>query len=62
MSKQRLMNIREAADYIGVVPGTLYQWRNRRAQHRPKEIQVGRNLRWKQEDLDQWLEERKAKV
>lgn len=59
---KRLLNVKEAADYIGVVPGTLYRWRANRRSDRPKEIVVGNRLRWTQADLDEWLEHQKAEV
>jgi len=56
----QLLNIKQAADHIGVDSGTLYRWRHDRREDRPPEIVVGSRLRWRKEELDQWLEERKA--
>jgi len=42
------------ADYLGVPLATLYQWSSRRTG--PRTIRVGRHLRYRQSDIDRWLE------
>lgn len=46
----------EAAAYLNVQPATLEQWRwNGRG---PKFVKIGRSVRYRQADLDAFLEER----
>ncbi len=47
-----LMNIQEAAEYLGLTVGTMYQWRS---QHKVPYIKVGRKVKFKKDQLDQWL-------
>lgn len=54
---QRL-NTAEAADYIGVVPGTLEVWRCSRRYDLPY-IKVGRRVFYLRADLDNWLQSRR---
>jgi excisionase family DNA binding protein len=54
-----LMNIQQAADYLGLSVGTIYQWR---CQHKIPYIKVGRNLKFKKDHLDQWLADRTVQV
>ena len=44
----------EAAEYLGVQPVTVTLWRHRKIG--PKYYKIGRLIRYKQEDLDQWVE------
>jgi excisionase family DNA binding protein len=48
----------EVAAYLGVPIDTLYAWRYR--QKGPRGVRVGRHLRYRQEDVDRWLEQRTA--
>ena len=54
-----LMDIEQAAEYLGLSVGTLYQWRS---QHKIPYIKVGRRVKFKIEQLDQWLSERTVHV
>jgi excisionase family DNA binding protein len=51
----RLRSAQEVADYLGVPLTTLYQWRTKNAG--PRAIRVGRHLRFRQEDVDAWVEQ-----
>jgi len=47
----------EAASYIGVKPQTLMLWRMTKRYQIPY-TKVGRNVRYRREDLDAWLASR----
>ncbi len=49
-----LLTISEAAAYLKIPVETLRKWR---AQGRgPKAIKLGRHLRYRQDDVDQWID------
>ena len=54
-----LISIQQAAEYLGITVGTIYQWRS---QHKIPYIKVGRRVKFKKEQLDQWLTERTVQV
>ena len=54
-SHNGVMDVRAAAEYIGCTPGTLRTWTSKR---KVPFIKVGRNVRFRRKDLDQWLDER----
>lgn len=46
----------ELAKYLTVPVATIYQWRHRGTG--PRAARLGRHLRWKQTDVDRWIEQR----
>jgi excisionase family DNA binding protein len=52
-----LFDTREAAEYIGIEPGTLEVWRCVKRHNIPY-IKSGRLVRYRREALDAWLESR----
>lgn len=52
----RLLTVAELADYLGVPPATLYQWRHRG--EGPPGFRVGRHLRYRWSDINDWIESR----
>lgn len=54
-----LMSIQQTAEYLGLSVGTIYQWRS---QHKIPYIKVGRKVRFRKEQLEQWLAERTVQV
>lgn len=54
-----LMDVQQAANYLGLSVGTIYQWR---CQHKIPYIKVGRKLKFKKDQLDQWLADRTVHV
>ena len=52
-----LMTVYQAAEYIDVQPNTLNCWRNTGRYSLPF-LKIGRNIRYRQSDLDLWLEAR----
>lgn len=53
----RLLNIREAATYIGCAPGTLRKWVSQKS---VPFIKVGRLVRFREADLDTWLDSQRV--
>lgn len=53
---ERLLTAEELAEFLGVSVATLYQWRWKNTG--PPALKVGRYLRWRQADVDAWLDER----
>jgi len=54
-ARRKLATARELADYCGVPLATVYQWSHRGGG--PRLIKVGRHLRARWEDVEQWLDE-----
>jgi excisionase family DNA binding protein len=50
----RLVNVQELADYLGVPVATLYQWRYRG--EGPPGFRVGRHVRYRWQDIQDWVE------
>lgn len=55
---ERLWTVHDAAVFLGVPVGTLYQWRTRGLG--PRAFRVGRHLRYDPADVRKWLEEQAA--
>ena len=52
-----LISLPELAAYLGVPVATIYQWRHH---HRgPASYRVGRHIRYRQSDIEYWLEARR---
>ncbi len=49
----RLLTVEELADYLGVPVATIYAWRYRG--EGPPGFRVGRHLRFRQSDVEQWI-------
>lgn len=45
---------KQAAEYIGVTPGTLEVWRCNRVRHQPPYYKVGRKVWYSKPELDQY--------
>lgn len=58
--RNALLGPDEVADYLGVPVATLYAWRHRGCG--PLSIKVGRHLRWRPEDVEEWLDEQADSV
>jgi excisionase family DNA binding protein len=52
-----LLDEAEAADYLTVAPGTLSVWRST-GRYKIPFIKVGRRVRYRRADLQQWLDSR----
>jgi len=53
------MNIRQASQYLGVSPDTLYKYVN---EQKIPAFKLGNRWRFKKSKLDQWMEEKSAEV
>lgn len=56
-TNQTLLSEQEAANVLGVKPGTLSVWRSTGRYELPF-IKVGRSVRYRASDLESWLSER----
>lgn len=59
----RLLDIKEASQVLGVPVGTLYAWRKRKRHETgdaPKSFKVGRSIKYRQSVLEEWLKTREA--
>jgi excisionase family DNA binding protein len=50
----RLLTVKELAEYLGVSVATLYQWRYRR--EGPLGFRVGRHVRYRWIEVTEWIE------
>ncbi len=54
---QTLLDEKQAAEHLTVSPGTLSVWRSTGRYALPF-LKIGRNVRYRLDDLDRWLEAR----
>ena len=57
-NKKQLLNTTEAALFLGISKNTLYDWVNQR---KIPFIKIGRLTKFRQKDLESWLEQRSSK-
>ena len=53
------MNIRQASQYLGVSPDTLYKYVG---EQRIPAFKLGNRWRFKKSNLDQWMEEKSSQM
>ena len=53
MTDERLMNVKQVADYLQLKESTIYSWAQ---DGKVPAIKIGRTWRFRRSDLDQWLE------
>jgi excisionase family DNA binding protein len=56
---REVMNIRQASQYLGVSPDTLYKYVN---EQRIPAFKLGNRWRFKKSRLDQWMEEQSSEM
>ena len=56
---REVMNIRQASQYLGVSPDTLYKYVNER---KIPAFKLGNRWRFKKSKLDQWMEEKSMEL
>ena len=61
-SPTRLLTVDEVAEFFRVPPATLYSQRYRGVNPGALGIRIGRHLRFRAQDIDQWLEERSSEI
>ena len=54
VTADRLLSIREVAEWLQIPVQTLYQWRYRR--EGPPTLKIGKHLRYRAADVEAWLE------
>jgi len=54
-----VMNIRQASNYLGVSPDTLYKYVN---EQKIPAFKLGNRWRFKKSRLDQWMEEKSSEA
>ena len=60
MTMDKLLSAAEVAEALGVPVGTVYAWNHRGTGPRP--ISVGRHVRYREAEVEAWLEKRAAAV
>ncbi len=58
-SLDRLLTVEDLADYLDVPVATIYAWRYRR--QGPPGFRIGKHLRYRQRDIEGWLNDQLAK-
>jgi excisionase family DNA binding protein len=56
---REVMNIRQASDYLGVSPDTLYKYVG---EEKIPAFKLGNRWRFKKSKLDQWMEEKSSQL
>ena len=56
---REVMNIRQASQYLGVSPDTLYKYVN---EQKIPAFKLGNRWRFKKSKLDQWMEEKSMEL
>jgi len=56
---REVMNIRQASDYLGVSPDTLYKYVG---EEKIPAFKLGNRWRFKKSRLDQWMEEKSSQM
>lgn len=54
MTNEPLIGPKDISAWIGVPVRTIYQWRN--GNKGPKAYRIGKHLKFKRSDVEQWLE------
>jgi excisionase family DNA binding protein len=55
---KKLLTIDDLADCLGVPKGTLYQWRTKG--YGPTGIRVGKYVRYRPDDVENWIDQQGA--
>ena len=58
MANRRLLDIKEAAEFLNISPNTLYSWVNQR---RIPFVKLGRRVKFDLKDLEDWIEHHKVR-
>lgn len=55
----RLLDTNQLADLLGITVEAIYSRRQRGGDSLPPALRIGRSLRWRIEDVESWLSERR---
>ncbi|MCZ7532822.1 MAG: helix-turn-helix domain-containing protein [Acidimicrobiia bacterium] len=55
-SLDKLLTVKDLAEYLGVPVATIYAWRSHR--EGPPGFRVGRHVRYRWADVERWIEDR----
>lgn len=55
--KRPLLTIEDVSRYVGLPVSTIYSQRHQRVGVGALAIRLGKHLRWRPEDIDEWLDE-----
>ncbi|MEE1296394.1 MAG: helix-turn-helix domain-containing protein [Bifidobacterium sp.] len=53
--KETLLTIDQVSEYLGISKKFIYQSRVYRPNDVPPAIKIGKNLRWRKSDVDNWV-------
>jgi len=56
-SEKAIMTVAEAAEYLGLSQSALNKWRCYGMQYGPAYIKMGKSVRYRLEDLQEWIDE-----
>ena len=59
MERKEVMNLREASQYLGISPDTLYKYLN---DDKIPAFKLGNRWRFKKDLLDRWMEKKSERV
>lgn len=59
-TSQTLWTAEDIARYFGIALDTVYRRRSLYPETLPPAVKVGNSLRWRPQDVDQWVEKRVA--
>ncbi|MEE1297010.1 MAG: helix-turn-helix domain-containing protein [Bifidobacterium sp.] len=54
-TKEALLNIDQLAAYLGISKDSIYRRRRHTTIDLPPAIKIGKNLRWRKSDVDNWV-------
>jgi len=57
LTTPELLTVEQAAEYLSIAPGTLYNWRHTKRTPRPLAVTIGTRVRYRRADLDQFISE-----
>lgn len=57
----KLLTIEEVGEQLGLAPQTIYRKRSEKASL-PTAVKIGGRIRWRQEDVDTWVDAQLEKV
>ncbi len=58
--RERLWSVQDLAEFLGVPVMTVYHWR--RTGYGPRGSKVGRYVRYREADIERWIDEQVEKV